>query len=50
MGHTAHLDRLFEPRWTVLGSEAIAASRYEPGRTSALGGSACPHCGWINAR
>jgi dihydroorotase len=50
MGAEAHLRQLITPRWTVLGAEAIAASRYEPGRRSALGDNACPHCGWISAR
>jgi dihydroorotase len=49
MGYDAHLPRLIEPIWTVLGTEAVKASRYVP--QSALSeSSACPHCGWINAR
>jgi dihydroorotase len=50
MGYNAHLPRLIEPVWTILGQEAIKASRYIPPRKSALESSACPHCGWINAR
>jgi len=50
MGYGAHLSRLIEPIWTILGQEAVKASRYVPPRTSALESSACPHCGWINAR
>ena len=50
MGYGAHLSRLIEPVWTILGQEAVKASRYVPPRTSALESSACPHCGWINAR
>jgi dihydroorotase len=50
MGAEARLDRLVVPRWTILGAEAIPASPYEPGRRSALGDGACPHCGWIGAR
>ena len=30
MGYEARLDKLFEPRWAVLGNEPIAASRYQP--------------------
>jgi dihydroorotase len=50
MGAEARLDRLIVPRWTVLDAEAIPASPYQPGRRSALGDGACPHCGWIGAR
>jgi dihydroorotase len=50
MGAEAHLRRLITPRWTILGREAIRASSYEPGRRSALGGDACPHCGWTRVR
>jgi len=50
MGYGAHLSRLIEPIWTILGQEAVKASRYVPPRKSALESSACPHCGWINAR
>ena len=50
MGAGARLDRLVVPRWTILGAEAIPASPYEPGRRSALGDGACPHCGWIGTR
>lgn len=49
MGDAATLSRLIEPRWTVLGAEAVRASRYQP-HTSALGGSSCPHCGWMLSR
>jgi dihydroorotase len=49
MGYNAHLPRLIEPIWTILGQEAVKASRYVP-QKSALESSACPHCGWINAR
>ena len=50
MGAQAHLRQLITPRWTILGREAIGASSYEPGRPSALGADACPHCGWTRAR
>ncbi|HZH51811.1 MAG TPA: amidohydrolase/deacetylase family metallohydrolase [Microvirga sp.] len=50
MGYSAHLSRLIEPRWTILGQEAVKACRYEPPRKSALESSACSHCGWINSR
>jgi dihydroorotase len=49
MGYNAHLPRLIEPIWTILGQEAVKASRYVP-QKSVLESSACPHCGWINAR
>jgi dihydroorotase len=49
MGYKAHLPRLIEPIWTILGQEAVKASRYVP-QKSVLESSACPHCGWINAR
>lgn len=48
MGHSARLDRLFEPRWTVLGNEAIRAGSYRPPEHAADPG--CPHCGWIRPR
>jgi len=49
MGHEAHLPRLIEPVWTILGAEPIKASRYVP--HSVLSRSeACPHCGWAGAR
>jgi dihydroorotase len=49
MGYNAHLPCLIEPIWTILGQDAIKASRYVP-QKSVLESSACPHCGWINAR
>jgi dihydroorotase len=49
MGYKAHLPRLIEPIWTILRQEAVKASRYVP-QKSVLESSACPHCGWINAR
>jgi dihydroorotase len=30
MGYEAKLDRLFEPRWAILGNEPVAACRYQP--------------------
>jgi dihydroorotase len=45
-GQPARLKQLIEPRWTVLGNEAIRASRYQP----LVIGSACPHCGGALAR
>ncbi|MDJ1158826.1 amidohydrolase/deacetylase family metallohydrolase [Chelatococcus sp. SYSU_G07232] len=49
MGDAATLSRLIEPRWTILGAEAIRAGRYEA-RGGSLNGSACPHCGWVLSR
>jgi dihydroorotase len=51
MGYEAHLARMIEPRWTVVGSEAIEASPYQARRPSVLSAQdACPHCGWVKAR
>ncbi|MBF9231943.1 amidohydrolase/deacetylase family metallohydrolase [Microvirga alba] len=50
MGHEAHLKKMITPRFTVLGSEAIKASRYESKYKATLESSACPHCGWAGAR
>jgi dihydroorotase len=51
MGYEAHLARMIEPRWTVLGSEVIEASPYQARRPSALSSQeACPHCGWVKPR
>jgi dihydroorotase len=50
MGHEAHLSKLIVPTWTVLGHEAIKASRYESRKTSVLDSSGCPHCGWVTSR
>jgi dihydroorotase len=44
-GATSRLHRLFEPRYAVLGAEAVAAHRHVPAEGSD-GGHACPHCGW----
>jgi dihydroorotase len=49
MGHQAHLKQLIEPRWTIVGAQAVRAGRYVPDRASALS-AGCPHCGWISGR
>jgi dihydroorotase len=43
-GATSRLDRTFEPRWAILGAEAVAARRYMPSPESRIHN--CPHCGW----
>jgi dihydroorotase len=51
MGHQAHIKQLIEPHWTILGAEAIKASRYVPHQKSALNAAAgCPHCGRVGSR
>ncbi|MCY1300176.1 Deacetylase [compost metagenome] len=30
LGAEAHLNRLFEPRYAVMGTEVVAANRYQP--------------------
>jgi dihydroorotase len=51
MGHQARLEQLIEPHWTIVGAEAIKASRYVPHQKSALNAAAgCPHCGWVGSR
>jgi dihydroorotase len=44
-GVTSKLHRLFEPRFSILGAEAIKASRHVPAESSGTGGHVCPHCG-----
>ncbi|SER09180.1 dihydroorotase [Faunimonas pinastri] len=44
-GHASRLTRMIEPRYVVLGNEAIAASRHRPHAPAAGVGSECPHCG-----
>jgi dihydroorotase len=50
MGYVAKLKRLFEPRFAILGAEAIVASRYDPKASVLKTGTGCPHCGWIASR
>lgn len=45
-GQPARLKQLIEPRWTILGNEAVEASRYQPRNK----GSSCPHCGGMLAK
>jgi dihydroorotase len=49
MGHQARLKQLIEPRWTIVGAQAVRAGRYVPDRASAPS-AGCPHCGWISGR
>lgn len=43
-GASSRLDRIFEPRFAVIGADAFAASRYQP--APGAHSKACPHCGW----
>jgi dihydroorotase len=49
MGHQVRLKQLIEPRWTIVGAQAVRAGRYVPDRASAPS-TGCPHCGWISGR
>ncbi|HTV70893.1 MAG TPA: amidohydrolase/deacetylase family metallohydrolase [Rhizobiaceae bacterium] len=44
-GKASTLHRLFEPRYAILGAEAVAAHRHVPAEGSGSG-HVCPHCGW----
>ncbi|SFZ83793.1 dihydroorotase [Devosia enhydra] len=46
-GARSTIEAIFEPRWAILGAEAVPASRHQPHRHDE-GGHACPHCGWIS--
>jgi dihydroorotase len=48
-GHQVRLKQLIEPRWTIVGVQAVRAGRYVPDRASAPS-TGCPHCGWISGR
>ncbi|TPJ83346.1 amidohydrolase/deacetylase family metallohydrolase [Mesorhizobium sp. B2-5-13] len=43
-GATSVLNQLFEPRYAILGANAIEAHRHVP--SAHAGDGACPHCGW----
>ncbi|TPO13387.1 amidohydrolase/deacetylase family metallohydrolase [Mesorhizobium sp. B1-1-5] len=43
-GATSVLNQLFEPRYAILGANAIEAHRHVP--STHAGDGACPHCGW----
>ncbi|MBZ9799479.1 amidohydrolase/deacetylase family metallohydrolase [Mesorhizobium sp. ES1-4] len=43
-GVTSLLNQLFEPRYAILGANAIEAHRHVP--SAHAGDGACPHCGW----
>ncbi|MBZ9815246.1 MULTISPECIES: amidohydrolase/deacetylase family metallohydrolase [unclassified Mesorhizobium] len=43
-GATSVLHQLFEPRYAILGANAIPAHRHVPATDA--GDGACPHCGW----
>jgi dihydroorotase len=44
-GARSTLTRIFEPRWAILGAEAVAAHRHRP---AVADGNVCPHCGWAS--
>lgn len=44
-GARSRLSRIFEPRYAVLGAEAISARRHRP---ESGGRHSCPHCGWLS--
>ncbi|WP_224544537.1 amidohydrolase/deacetylase family metallohydrolase [Mesorhizobium sp. CA16] len=43
-GAMSVLNQLFEPRYAILGANAIEAHRHVP--SAHAGDGACPHCGW----
>lgn len=46
-GAVATLRQTFEPRYAILGAEAVAAHRHQPIPAGAPGHK-CPHCGWTS--
>ena len=44
-GATSTLHQMFEPRYAILGAEAVPAHRHVP-VVAGEAGHACPHCGW----
>ena len=46
-GVPSTLHRTFEPRYAILGAEAVKASRHQPHLPGAPGHK-CPHCGWTS--
>lgn len=44
-GARSTLTKIFEPRWAILGAQAVAAHRHQP---ATGGGSACPRCGQVS--
>ena len=43
-GATSLLEKTFEPRYAILGANAVHAHRYQPAEGE--GAHACAHCGW----
>lgn len=46
-GATSLLEKVFEPKWAILGAEAVRAHRHVPAPDQG-GPRACPHCGFIS--